>query len=162
MPSAVPGILRYPSSLTSIATGIGYIFKLPAPVAAQVDSIHINVRILSALQRMITPILNVDICFLIQLTDGGGKDFTALQRLSNVFYTPDNTPAKHISTRASSTATVSFNDCCFKTNSLEFRYLQGDIPGSGGEITVVVAAKVAQALLVGLSQLSASAPSPEV
>ena len=43
----------------------GYIFKLSAPVAAQVDSIHIDIRIPSSLQRAVPPILNVDIRFLV-------------------------------------------------------------------------------------------------
>ena len=49
-----------------------HIFKLSTPVTAQVDPIHIDIRIASALQRAVPPILNVDIRFLVQLTDGGG------------------------------------------------------------------------------------------
>ena len=55
----------------------GYIFKLSAPVAAQVDPIHIDIWIASALQRAVPPILNVDIRFLVQFTDGGGRNFAA-------------------------------------------------------------------------------------
>ena len=43
----------------------GYIFKLSAPVAAQVDPIHIDIRISFALQRTVPPILDVDIRFLV-------------------------------------------------------------------------------------------------
>ena len=46
-------------------------------IAAQVDSIHIDIRITPTLQRTVPPILNVDIRFLVQLTNGGGKDFAA-------------------------------------------------------------------------------------
>ena len=55
----------------------GYVFKLSAPVAAQIDPIHIDIRITPTLQRTISPIFNVDIRFLVQLTDGGGRDFAA-------------------------------------------------------------------------------------
>ena len=44
------------------------IFKLSTPVAAQVDSNHIDIRIPSALQRTVTPILNMGIRLLVQLT----------------------------------------------------------------------------------------------
>ena len=37
------------------------IFKLSAPVAAQVDPIYVDIRISSALQRAVPPIFNVDI-----------------------------------------------------------------------------------------------------
>ena len=67
----------------------GHIFKLSAPVAAQVDPIHIDIRIPPALQRTVPPILDVDICFLVQLTDGGGRDPAAPQGLSNVLHTPN-------------------------------------------------------------------------
>src|SRR5699024_3023802 len=46
----------------------GHIFKLSAPVTAQVDPVHIDIRIALTLQRAVAPILNVDIRFLIQLT----------------------------------------------------------------------------------------------
>ena len=42
-----------------------YIFKLSTPVAAQVDPIHVDIRIPSSLQRAVPPILNVDIRFLV-------------------------------------------------------------------------------------------------
>ena len=54
-----------------------YIFKLSALVPAQVDPVHIDIRIPSALQGAVPPIFNVDICFLVQFTDGGRRDLTA-------------------------------------------------------------------------------------
>ena len=63
------------------------IFVLSAPVAPQVDAVHIDVRILVALQRTVPPILNVDIGFLVQLTDGGRRYLAAPQSLGNILHT---------------------------------------------------------------------------
>ena len=94
------------------------VFKLSAPVAAQVNSIHIDIRMPPTLQRAITPILNVDIRFLIQLTNGGGRDFTAPQGLSDILYTPDRyacqIPFNERFFHAAFTATVPLNDGGFK------------------------------------------------
>ncbi len=51
----------------------GCILILPAPAAPQIDAVHIDVGIPSALQRMVPPVLNMDIGFLIQLADGWQK-----------------------------------------------------------------------------------------
>ena len=59
----------------------GHIFVFSAPVAAQIDSVNVDIRIASALQRAAAPILDVDVGFLVQLTDGRGRDFAAPQRL---------------------------------------------------------------------------------
>src|SRR5699024_9250842 len=67
----------------------GHIFKLSAPISAQVDPIHIDIRIASTLQRAVPPVLNVDIRFLVQLTDGGWRYFTAPKRFCDVLHTPD-------------------------------------------------------------------------
>ena len=48
----------------------GHIFKLSAPISAQVDPIHIDIRIAPTLQRAVPPVLNVDIRFLVQFADG--------------------------------------------------------------------------------------------
>ena len=66
-----------------------YIFKLSAPVAEQTDFIHIDIRMTPTLQRTVAPIFVVDICFLIQLADGGGRYLTAPQSLGDVLTTPD-------------------------------------------------------------------------
>ena len=47
----------------------GYIFVLSAPVAPQVDTVYIDIRISAALQRTVPPIFDVDVSFLVQLTD---------------------------------------------------------------------------------------------
>ena len=43
----------------------GDIFVFSAPVAAQVNTIYVDIRIASALQRTVPPVLNVDVGFLI-------------------------------------------------------------------------------------------------
>ena len=132
----------------------GYIFKFSAPVAAQINPIHIDIRIPPTLQRTVPPIFNVDIRFLIQLTDGGGRDLAAPQGLGDVLHTPDGyTCQVHFNKSLFHTAlpaAIPFNDGSFKGYSFELRYLESDIPGSGGKVTVVVAAAVALALLVTL------------
>src|SRR5699024_8901821 len=138
----------------------GYIFKLTAPVAAQVDPIHIDIRIPPTLQRTVPPILNVDIRFLVQLTDGGGRDFAAPEGLSNVLHTPDGYACQvHLDESFFHTAlpaAVPLNNGGFKRDTLEFRHLEGDIPGSRGEIAAVVAAAVALALFIALIPTSLS------
>ena len=42
----------------------GDIFVLSTPVAAQIDAIHVDIRIPTTLQRTVAPILNVDVGFL--------------------------------------------------------------------------------------------------
>ena len=59
----------------------GYIFKFSAPVTAQGDPIHIDIRIPPILQKTVPPIFDVDIRLLVQFTDGGGRDFAAPQGL---------------------------------------------------------------------------------
>ncbi len=54
-----------------------YIFVLSAPVAAQADAVHIDIRIPSTLQGTVSSVLDVDIGFLVQLADGGGRDLAA-------------------------------------------------------------------------------------
>ena len=66
-----------------------YIFKLSSLVAEQVDHIHMDIRIASALQRTVPPILHVDIRFLVQLTDGGEKELAVPESLGDILHTPD-------------------------------------------------------------------------
>ncbi len=99
-------------------------------------------------------LLNVDICFLVQLTDGEGRDLAAPQSLSDVRHTPDGrTRQVHLNEsifHATLPAAIAFNDGGLKRNPLELRYLESDIPGSGGKVAAVVAAAVALALLISL------------
>ncbi len=129
-----------------------HIFKLSTPVAAQVDPIHIDIRIPPTLQRTVPPIFNVDIRFLIQLTDGGWRNLAAPEGLGDVLHTPDGYASQvHFNKslfHAALPAAIPLNDGSLKGDSLELGYLEGDIPGSGGEVAVIVAAAVALALLV--------------
>ena len=54
-----------------------HIFKLSASISAQADPIRIDIRIAPTLQRAVPRILNVDISFLVQLTDGGRRHLAA-------------------------------------------------------------------------------------
>lgn len=59
---------------------------------------------LSALQRAVPPVLEVDVGFLVHLTDGSGRDLTALHSASVMFSTwRTETPVRYISMGASST-----------------------------------------------------------
>ena len=49
----------------------GNLFVFSALVAAQIDASHADIRIPSALQRTVPPVLDVNVRFLVQLTDGG-------------------------------------------------------------------------------------------
>ena len=49
----------------------------------------LDIRIASTLQRAAPPIFNVDIRFLVQFTDGGGRHLAAPQGFRNVLHTPD-------------------------------------------------------------------------
>ena len=106
------------------------------------------------MQRTVAPIFNVDICLLVQFANGRGRYLAAPKSLGNVLHTPDRYTSKvHLNESLFHTAlpaAIPFNDGSFKGDSLELRYLEGDIPGSGGEVTVVVAAAVALALLIAL------------
>lgn len=82
----------------------GHILKLSTQISTQVDFIHVDIRVPPALQRTVPPILDLDIRFLIQLTDGYRKHLTAPHKLSNIFYAPDRYSGQvHLDERASST-----------------------------------------------------------
>src|SRR5699024_4821103 len=132
----------------------GHIFKLSAPVTAQVDPIHIDIRIAPTLQRAVAPILNVDIRFLVQLADGGRRHLAAPQRLGNVLHAPDGYACQvHLNESFFHTAlptAIPLNNGGFKRDSLELGHLQGNVPGSGGKVAAVVAAPIPLALLITL------------
>ena len=86
-------------------------------------SIHIDIRIPPALQRSVTPILNVDIRLLVQLTDDGrGRHFTSPQSLSNVFHMSNRYACQvhlnEILFHAAFSAVIPLNDDCFERESL--------------------------------------------
>ena len=51
------------------------------------DTVHIDIWILAAVQRTIAPVFNMDIGFLVQFADCGGRNFAALQRFSDILDT---------------------------------------------------------------------------
>src|SRR5699024_5644729 len=132
----------------------GHIFKLSAPVTAQVDPIHIDIRITLTLQRAVPPILNVDIRFLVQLTDGGGRHLAAPQSLGNILHAPDGHPGQvHLNEgflHAALPAAIPLNDGGFKGDPFELGYFQGNVPGSSGEVAAVMAAAITLPLLIAL------------
>ena len=64
-----------------------HIFVLSAPVAAQVDVVHLSLWIAPALQGAVPPVLDVDVGFLVQPADGGGRNLAAPQRFGDVLHT---------------------------------------------------------------------------
>ena len=131
-----------------------YIFKLSAPVTTQVDLIYIDIRIASALQRTIAPILNMDICFLVQITDGGGKDLAAPEDLGDFLHTPDGYDCQvHLGEglfHAAFPTTIPLNNSRLEIDPIGFGDLEGYISGGGGEIAVIVAAAIALLVLIAL------------
>ena len=132
----------------------GHIFKLSAPISAQADPIHIDIRIAPTLQRAVPPVLNVDIRFLIQLADGGRRHLASPQSLGNILYAPDRHACQvHLNEgflHAALPAAIPLNDGGLEGDPFELGYLEGNIPGSGGKIAAVVAAAVSLALLITL------------
>ena len=112
------------------------------------------IRIASTLQRAVPPILDVDICFLVQLADGGGRDLAAPESLGDILHTPDGYASQvHLNESLFHTAlpaAIPLDNGGLKGDSLELGHLKSDISGSGGEVAAVVAATVALALLIAL------------
>ena len=73
------------------------------------------------------------------------------ESLGDVLHTPDG--YTHLNERlfhAALLAAIPFNDGGLKGDLLKFRYLESNIPGRGGEVSLVVAAAVALALFIAL------------
>ena len=106
------------------------------------------------MQRAVPPVFNVDIRFLVQLTDGGRRHLAAPQSLSNILHTSDGYACQvHLNESFFYTAlpaAIPLNDGGLKGDPLELGHLQGNVPGCSGEIPVVVAAPVPLALLITL------------
>ena len=81
----------------------------------------------------------MNVRLLIQLADRGGRYLVAPQCLRNVFYAPNRYACQ-----------IHLNDSGFKRESFEPGHPEGDIPGCGGEVTIVVAATIALPLVVTL------------
>jgi len=96
----------------------------------------------------------VDIRFLVQFADGGWRYLAAPQSLGNVLYTPDGYACQvHLNEcffYAAFPAAIPLNDGGLKGDPFELGHLEGNIPGSGGEVAAVVAAAIALPLLIAL------------
>ena len=96
----------------------------------------------------------MDICFLVQLTDGGGRNLAAPEGLSNILHTPDRYAGQvHLNQCLFHTAlpaAIPLNNSSLEGDSLEFWHLESNVSGSRSEVAAVVAAAVALSLLVTL------------
>ena len=96
----------------------------------------------------------MDIGFLVQLADGGGRYLVAPQGLGDVLHPTHRDAGQiHLNERFLNTAlttAVPLNDGCLKRDPLEARHLECDISRSSGEVPAVVAAAVALTLLAAL------------
>lgn len=77
LPSAALKTSRYPSLFTANCHQNHHIFVLSSPIAPQIDAVHINIQILTTLQRTVPPILNSDIRILVHLADSGERCIAA-------------------------------------------------------------------------------------
>jgi len=130
--------------------------QLSAPVAAQVDAVHIDIRIPSTLQGAVAPILDVDVGFLVQLADGGRRDLAAPQCLRDVLHPAHGNACQvHFDQSFLHTAlaaAVPLDDGSLEGYALEPRHVERDVTGGCGEIAVIVTAAAA---LTGLAALIA-------
>ena len=131
-----------------------HIFVLSAPVAAQVDTVHVDIRIAPAPQRAVAPVLDVNVGFLVQLADGGGRDLAAPQCLGDVLH-PAHGNARQIHLdegllHAAFPAAVPLDDGSFEGHALESGHMERDVAGGCGEIPVIVTAAVALTCLAAL------------
>ena len=131
-----------------------HIFILSAPVAPQVDAVHIDVRILAALQRTVAPILNMDIRLLVQLADRGRRHLAAPQSLGNVFHTTYGYTCQiHLDEgflHAAFPAAIALDDGGLERDALETGHMQRHVAGGRGKVPVIVPASVALAGLIAL------------
>ena len=89
-----------------------------------------------ALQGTVPPVLDVDVGFLVQFADGGGRDLAAPQRLGDVLY-PAHGDARQIHLdegllHAALPAAIPLDDGSLEGYALEPRYMERDVTRSGG------------------------------
>ena len=127
---------------------------LSAPVAAQVDAVHVDVWIVAALQGAVAPILDVDIGFLVQLTDGGRRNLAAPQCLGDVLHLAHGDACQvHFDQsllHAALPAAIPLDDGGLERHALEPGDMERDVTGGRGKIPVIVAASVALTSLAAL------------
>ncbi len=125
----------------------GYIFILSSPVAAQVDAVHVDVWIASALQGAVPPVLDVNVGFLVQLADGCGRDLAASQCLGDVLHMAHGNACQvHLDERclhAALPAAIPLDGGCLEGHALGQGHMERDVTGGRGEVAVIMAAAVA-------------------
>lgn len=89
----------------------------------------------------------MDIGFLVQLADGGGRNLAAPQALGDVLRTAHGNACQvHLDERcrhAALPATIPLDDGCLEGHALEPRHVERDVTGGRGEVAVIMAAAVA-------------------
>ncbi len=105
-----------------------HIFVLSAPVAVLVDTVHVDIRIASALQGAVAPILNVNVGFLVQFADGGRRDLAAPRCLRDVLHTAHGNACQvHLDEgllHAAFPAAIPLDDGGLKGHALEPRHME--------------------------------------
>ena len=133
-----------------------HIFILSAPVAVQVDAVHVDVWIAPALQGAVSPVLDVNVGFLVQFADGGGRDLAAPQCLRDVLHPAHGDACQiHLDEgflHAALPAAIPLDDGSFEGYALEPGDVERNVTGGRGKAAVIVTAAVA---LTGLAALVA-------
>ena len=112
-----------------------HIFVLSAPVAVQVDAVHVDVRIAPALQGAVSPVLDVDVGFLVQFADGSRRDLAAPQCLRDVLHTAHGNACQvHLDEgllHAALPAAIPLDDCSLEGHALEPGDVECNVTGGG-------------------------------
>ena len=98
----------------------------------------------------------MDIGFLVQLADGGGRNLAVPQCLRDVLHTAHGNACQiHLDEglrHAALPAVIPLDDGCLEGHAFEPRHVERDVTGGRGEVAVIMAAAVA---LTGLAALVA-------
>jgi len=96
------------------------------------------------LQGAVAPVLDVDIGFLVQLADGGGRNLAAPQCLRDVLHTAHGDACQvHLDEgflHAALPAAIPLDDGGLKGHALEPGHMERDVTGGRGEVAVIMAA----------------------
>ena len=111
---------------------------------------------MAAPQGAVAPVLDVNVGFLVQFADGGGRDLAAPQCLRDVLH-PAHGDARqvHLDERllhAALPAAIPLNDGRLEGYALEAWHMERDVARGGGKVPVIVTAAVT---LTGLAALIA-------
>ncbi len=89
----------------------------------------------------------MDVSFLVQFTDGGGRDFAAPQGFGDVLHTAHRDACQvHLDERllhAALAAAIPLDDGCLEGHALEPEHMERNVSGGRGEVPVIVPAAVA-------------------